>query len=127
MTGTEGGQHLRLGRLGENLAGWYLRLHGYRLLGRNVRLPTGEIDLVAVQGEILVFCEVKTRRHRGCGTAAEAVDERKQLRLARLAEEYLQRHPAFRESACRFDVVVVYREGLFWRVEVIADAFRPGW
>lgn len=116
-----------LGRWAEEAALWHLRFMGYRILGRNVRLGGGELDLVAIQGGILVFCEVKARRGGGAGTPAEAIHAAKQGRLVRLAGEYLQRHPELGELACRFDAVLVERQGWRWRVRVIRDAFRPGW
>ncbi|MBF0294212.1 MAG: YraN family protein [Magnetococcales bacterium] len=113
--------------LAERLAARRLRGMGYRILASNVRLRGGELDLVAKQGEILVFCEIKARRVTGSGEPGEAVDARKRHRLARLAMEYLGSRPDLAHLECRFDVVLLWRAGLWWRVEVIADAFRPGW
>ncbi|MBF0180110.1 MAG: YraN family protein [Magnetococcales bacterium] len=117
----------RFGALAERLAARRLRGLGYRILASNVRLRGGELDLVAKQGEILVFCEIKARRATGSGEPGEAVDARKRNKLARLAMEYLGSRPDLAHLECRFDVVLLWRSGLWWRVEVIADAFRPGW
>ncbi|MBF0272987.1 MAG: YraN family protein [Magnetococcales bacterium] len=115
------------GLLAEGVAARNLNRLGYRILERNVRFSRGELDLVAKHGEILVFCEVKARRGPLCGEPGEAIDARKQARLARLAVEYLRIHPELSGCPCRFDAVLLWREGWRWRTEVIADAFRPGW
>ncbi|MDP1027518.1 YraN family protein [Sphingomonas sp. KR1UV-12] len=72
------------GRRGERLAGWWLRLKGWRILDRRVRTPAGEVDLVARRGNLISFVEVKTRK-----TAAEldwAIDQRRLARVAAAAE-----------------------------------------
>ena len=81
-----------LGRRGEWFAAWWLRLHGYRILHRNVRVGGVEVDIVAARGRTLVVCEVKTRRNARFGTAAEAVDAHKERRLVHAGELLLQRH-----------------------------------
>lgn len=111
----------------ERVAERYLRGRGYRILERNVRLRHGELDLVAFHGETLVFCEVKARQGGRDISPGESLHARKQARLVRLAEGYLQQHPAYAEGSCRFDAVLVWKTGLVWRVEVIVDAFCPGW
>jgi len=78
------------GRAGEDAAAALLESHGYRILGRNVRVPGGEIDLVALDGAVLVFVEVKRRDSRRFGTALGAVDARKRRRLRELAADYAQ-------------------------------------
>lgn len=95
-----------LGKKGEALAAARLEAEGYQILTRNWRCPRGEIDVVAKDGDTLVFIEVKTRRSALCGSAAEAVDVRKQERLRLLARHFLfeQRCGA---PAYRFDVVAV--------------------
>ncbi|MBF0625209.1 MAG: YraN family protein [Magnetococcales bacterium] len=119
--------HLALGRQGEERAVEHLRRLGYRIMARNVRTRFGELDLVARDGDTLVFCEVKTRRDGDCGGPAAAIDWRKQQRLVRLAGAFLQQNPQWEELECRFDAVLLWRQGPEWRIQVIADAFRPGW
>lgn len=114
--------HKALGAAGETAAVQHLQAAGYRVLARNLRLPGGELDVVAEQGDTLVFIEVKTRRSQAFGGAAAAVDRRKQSRLILLAQRYLQRTGAS-DRACRFDVVTVEWSGTHWRVEIIANAF----
>ncbi len=97
----------QLGRLGEELACERLTALGLRIVARNWRCRTGEIDVVAAGPDLLVFCEVKTRRGHGYGTPAEAVTPAKRARLRQLAAAYLAavEHPACR---VRFDVVAVH-------------------
>ena len=80
--------HLALGRYGEELAARYLRERGLRVLERNWRCPEGEIDIVALDGDCLVVCEVKTRAGTGVGDPVEAVTWEKAMRLRRLSAAY---------------------------------------
>lgn len=92
------------GRRGERLAGWWLRLKGWRILDRRVRTPAGEVDLVARRGSLVAFVEVKTRR-----TAAEldhAIDERRLARVAAAAEVLMPRY-AGPEDDIRVDVILL--------------------
>jgi putative endonuclease len=93
------------GHAAESEAERYLRRKGYRILARNARTPSGELDLVARSGSVLVFVEVKARGSSTHGGAVGAVDSRKQARLVKLAAQYLARH-RLRNQPCRFDVVV---------------------
>lgn len=95
-----------LGRRGEAAAAKFLKRKGYIIVGRSERDRIGEIDLVAVDGQTVVFVEVKTRRHHDTGHPAEAVDEDKQRRITRASLSYLRRHDLL-ENAARFDVVAV--------------------
>lgn len=96
----------RVGEAGEQAAAEFLTASGYRIIARNVRFRSGEIDLIAQDGGVLVFVEVKTRRGRRYGTPGEAVTAAKQRRLARLASLYLARLGS-KPPPCRFDVVEV--------------------
>lgn len=93
------------GQAAESEAERYLRRKGYRILARNARTPSGELDLVARSGSVLVFVEVKARGASTHGGAVGAVDGRKQARLVKLAAQYLARH-RLRNQPCRFDVIV---------------------
>jgi putative endonuclease len=95
-----------VGAYGERLAARYLVDAGLVLLDRNWRSRTGELDIVARDGDVLVFCEVKTRRGPGFGTPAEAVGARKVARLRRLAAEWLAQADV-RPREIRFDVISV--------------------
>jgi putative endonuclease len=81
---------------------------GMQVLDRNWRCAEGEIDIVARDGDDLVFIEVKTRRDQNFGPPAESVIATKRLRLRRLAAQWLAEHPGYSENV-RFDVVSVLR------------------
>lgn len=89
----------------EREAARFLSGRGYRIVDRNVRFRRGEIDLVAYDGDVMVFVEVKGRRTEKYGGARLAVDERKKRRLDRLAGEYLARR-SLPLPPCRFDLVL---------------------
>ena len=95
-----------LGRTGERLAANELIRRGYRVLERNFRCLYGEIDLVAEDGQDLIFVEVKTRRGGAFGLPEEAVTWRKQQKIAQVASYYLDLH-ACSERSWRIDVVAV--------------------
>ncbi len=118
----EDGGRQGLGRRGERDAERYLKRHGYRILGRNFRAAGAEIDLIAAEGETLVFVEVKARRGIGTGTPQEAVDGRKQRRIRRAAEIYVARTRAH-DYPIRFDVVAIRMDGGEARFELLKDAF----
>ncbi len=111
-----------LGRRGERAAEKHLRRNGYRIVARNFRAAGAEIDLVAIDGEILVFVEVKTRRSRAAGAPEEAVDERKQKRMRRAAEVFARRYRAD-DSEMRFDIVAVDASGKRLEIELLRNAF----
>lgn len=109
----------RSGHTAEALAAWLLRAKGFRILARRYATPVGEIDLVARRADLLIFVEVK--RRPGLDAAAEALGRRQQLRIARAAEIFLQRHPAVRECGIRFDAIALAP----WRWPVhLVDVWR---
>ena len=101
----------RLGRTAEGLVAARLERSGWRMVGRNVRLPSGELDIVALEGPTLVFVEVKAGRagaRLGPERPAHAVGRRKRLKLRRLAREWIaERRSPSGVSGYRFDVVGV--------------------
>jgi putative endonuclease len=101
----------RLGRRAEELVATGLRRSGWRIVARNERLPSGELDIVAMDGGTLVFVEVKAGRAgaiRGPELPAHAVGRRKQLKLRRLAREWIaERRGPSGVAGYRFDVVGV--------------------
>jgi putative endonuclease len=111
------------GRIGEDLAHRYLRRQGCTIVARNYRTRSGsgEIDLVAWQGETLVFVEVKTRDSAEFGTPDRAVDADKEQHLRTAARDYARRAGVEWERI-RFDVVSVVLNPR--RIEWIRDAFR---
>lgn len=97
------------GRAAEEAAAGYLIRHGWRLLGRNVRIGRGELDIVARRGPVLAFVEVKARRSDTFGSPEDAVSPRKRRQVARLAELWLAARPWALERVAdvRFDIVAV--------------------
>ena len=112
------------GQAGESAAEEYLRRKGYRILARNLRSPLGELDLVAEDGQVLVFVEVKARRTDVFGGAIHAVHHRKQGKLIQLAAQYLARHH-IKNRLCRFDVVLLQgSDAVAPQIEHIQNAFE---
>ena len=105
-----------LGIEGEDLAARFLVQHGLEIVQRNYRCRLGEIDLVARDGETLVFVEVRLRGDARFGGAAASISFHKQRRLLAAAGLYLSR--LRRTPACRFDAVLLDRAG---RIEWLRD------
>jgi putative endonuclease len=97
-----------VGRYGERVAARYLADTGLQILDRNWRCAAGELDLVARDGPVVVFAEVKTRSSEAYGSPAEAVSAGKAERLQRLAVLWLEAH-GLTMAEVRFDVVSVLR------------------
>lgn len=107
-----------LGAAGENRAAEYLKKQGLKILKRNYKTPFGEADIVAQDGETVVFVEVKTRTNEQFSTPAAAVNKAKQRRYVNIARYY--EACAGREVYVRFDVM----ELLDREINYIKDAFR---
>jgi len=115
-----------LGRHAETRAKLYLERHGLRCLQRNFYCRGGEIDLIMLDGQCLVFVEVRYRRQHRLADAAYTVGPRKQARLIRAARVFLQTAPHYNDCVMRFDVVGIdagadEKVRLSW----LRDAFRP--
>lgn len=117
-----------LGNAGERLAARYLEERGLRIIERQWRGKAGEVDLVALDGEILIVVEVKTRRGRRFGDAEEAIDDTKAERLLALGEEYTASHREHSERYWRVDVVAITLDtsGRLERLTYLQDACRTG-
>jgi len=109
-----------LGEAAEELAATHLKAAGLRVLARNYVCRLGEIDLVCVEGEVLVFVEVRQRRSERYGGAAWSITAQKRQRIVNAARHYLMR--LGRLPACRFDVVLVC--GAAQRIEWLRSAFE---
>ena len=94
----------RLGERGEDAAAAYLERAGVTVVARNWRCPQGEIDIVGLDGETVVLCEVKTRRTPAKGSPEESITAAKRRRYSRLAEAYLQ-EAGLTDVSVRFDVI----------------------
>ncbi|MBI5376018.1 MAG: YraN family protein [Candidatus Schekmanbacteria bacterium] len=110
------------GRSGEEKAGKHLKKLGYRIIEKNFRTRFGEIDIIAEDGEYLVFVEVKTRTSSRFANPEDYVDERKQRKILKSAQIYLLQY-SLNERKCRFDVVSVSDTDKGAKVEVFKDAF----
>jgi len=95
------------GRSAEDFAAGYLQHQGLRLLERNWTCRSGELDLVMLDGDTVVFVEVRYRRYNAWGGALESVDLRKQQKLIRAAQLFLQQESRLAKHPCRFDVVAI--------------------
>ncbi len=107
------------GLYGELRAVRYLESLGYKIIERNYRNIFGEIDIVARDGETIVFVEVRRRDSRNYGTPIESIDMNKQKRIGRIACKYIV-DKGFEGMSVRFDVVSIY----MGHIEVIKDAFE---
>jgi len=101
----------RQGRSGERIAAWWLRLHGWRIVGERVKTRRGEVDLIARRQDTLAFIEVKTRGN--AAGLATAIDEYRLRRVVAAAEALLPRYGAGAENI-RVDVILVRP----WRLPV---------
>lgn len=108
-----------IGSVFEKQAGEYLKTKGYIIIEYNFRCKTGEIDIIALDGETLVFCEVKYRSDNRKGTPFEAVTISKQKKISRTALYYITKHQ-ITNMPCRFDVVGITRD----KIELIKNAFE---
>ncbi len=112
-----------LGRSGEDIACAYLERNNYVIVARGFRLFRGEIDIVARDGETLVFVEVKARADESHGRPEEAVTAAKQRQIRRIAQGFLVAHP-HPGVDCRFDVIaILFRGPDDCRLEHFVDAF----
>lgn len=97
-------KRILLGKTGEDQACRFLKRKGYSIVQTNYRTRCGEIDIIARQGPVLVFIEVKTRRSRSFGSPLLAVTAKKQRQISMVAQEYLSKNKLF-DTDARFDVV----------------------
>jgi putative endonuclease len=110
------------GARGEDAAVSYLESKGWKVLARNFRVRVGEIDIIARQGDIVAFVEVKSWESVPREDLARSVGPRKRSRIARAARLFLSRRPDLAEAHLRFDIVFLGGEGN--GIEHIAGAFN---
>lgn len=117
--------HNELGKTGEELAQQYLRKKRYTILQTNYKVRNIELDIIAQTKKTIVFVEVKTRSSEAFGMPEEAVDARKQQRIVRAANTYMQQYPDDYEA--RFDIIaVVMKDNAELEIRHTEDAFAPG-
>jgi len=115
------------GQIAENCARNLLEQHGLRTLTQNFRCKTGEIDVIMLDNDCIVFVEVRYRRQSKYGSALESVDQRKQRRVRQTALFFLQQHPKYQEHSCRFDVVALsgsLKDVKYLQNEWVKNAFQ---
>jgi len=117
------------GRAAEEAAARYLIHDGWRLLGRNVRVGRGELDIIARRGPVLAFVEVKARRTHTCGAPEDAVGVAKRRQVARLAELWLGARPWAMKGIdeVRFDIVAVDSTTFPSAIRHLPAAFTLDW
>jgi len=117
-----GTAHLKLGRLGEDLAVNALKERGYRIAERNAKIEKHEVDVIAVDGETLVFIEVKTRSSHEYGPPMSAITPKRIARFKKAATLYTMKKK-IKNVSIRFDVVTVDFADGKREVEVVKNAF----
>ena len=115
-------KHLELGKTGEDVALAHYLDSGYQMIARNWRCRVGELDLILSRDDVLVFCEVKTRRGTTHGGGFAAVTAIKQAKLRTLAEMFMM-HTSRWNAAARFDVASVLLTDGDATVDIFEDAF----
>jgi putative endonuclease len=110
------------GNAGEDLAAKFLESNGFTIVERNYRFERGEIDLIAEEGDELVFIEVKARNSTSFGAPEDAVTEEKQEQVRAVADGYLFEHD-IDNRPCRFDVVAIEFKNGIPEIRHIRDSF----
>ncbi len=110
------------GEVGEDLAVDYLKKAGFKILERNYRYERNEIDIIAEDGEDLVFVEVKARHSAKFGEPEDAITEEKQMRIQKAADGYFYERE-IDNHACRFDVIAIEYCNDKPEIRHIRDAF----
>jgi putative endonuclease len=108
------------GRRAEMLASIWLAVKGYRTLGRRVRTPFGELDIVMAAPDGTI-CLVEVKARKTAGEAMEAISARQQMRIARAAEYFMRSRPGLSNRPQRFDGVIIFP---FGRPRHVKDAWR---
>jgi len=116
-------ERLELGKFGEELALRKIKRLGYKKIIRNFRCPLGEMDIIARDGDTLVFMEIKTRKGRSIDYAKEAVNARKKRQISKVALAYMKSRDCS-DVRARFDVVAISLGRGKPEIEVIKNAFE---
>ena len=102
----------------------HLQAHGLQLLARNAQARGGELDLVMMDADVVVFVEVRYRASNAFGGGAASVDAAKRRKLVHAALVFLMRHPRHANAPCRFDVIDASGDPASPRLDWVRDAFR---
>lgn len=117
-------KHIKTGAYGEKVAFQYLLDKGYSIVAQNWRWGKGEIDIIAIFQDVLVFVEVKTRSKSVFGHPEESVSQKKQQLMFELASEYMYRQEF--EGEYRFDIIAIVLQPKI-QLQHYKDAFFPTW
>ena len=112
------------GDIVEGAALAHLQAHGLQLLARNAQARGGELDLVMLDADTVVFVEVRYRASSAFGGGFASVDARKRRKLVHAAQVFLMRQPRLAHAACRFDVVDATGDPTAPHLQWLRDAFR---
>ncbi len=114
------------GKRYEEKAALYLEGKGVVILERNFKCRQGEVDIIGLHGNCLVFVEVKYRRDTACGFPEEAVGPFKQMKICLVSDYYRFRHPEFVQRQVRYDVVAIRGEEIIWYQDAFSYCRRRG-
>ena len=103
-----------IGQSAESRAAEYLTKQGLKIIDRNFSAKTGEIDLIALDAETLVFIEVKFRKSNRFGQPYETVTHSKQQKIIRTAQTFLLKNKKYTNNACRFDIISMLNDEITW-------------
>ncbi len=115
-------KHQKFGEKSENLAVWYLKQNGYKIIEQNYRNRMGEIDIIARDKKTIVFVEVKSRRSIRYGSPKQAVPPKKQRTISMVALSYLKTTKQT-DAKARFDVVAITSNRDEPQIEIVKNAF----
>ena len=110
------------GKAGEAAAAFLFEEKGMKILAKNFRSPQGEVDIIALEGETIIFAEVKTWSTYGIDALEQALNNKKQRKIIETSKYFLSLHRKYRYMAVRFDVVFISPEG----ITHLASAFAEG-
>lgn len=113
-----------MGKAGEDLAVEFLKSLGYKIIHRNYYSQYGEIDIIALDNDLLVFLEVKTRTSN-LSSALSSVSYAKQLKLSQTASFFLSQNHQYEDHFTRFDLVVILKKPDSTKIQHYKDAFTP--
>jgi putative endonuclease len=116
--------HLKMGEATETLAKQYLLNEGLLLVEQNFRALSGEIDLIMMHDECLVFIEVRYRKSQNFGGALESITSSKQAKIRKTALYYLQKNANMPFKECRFDVIAATGKDETFEIQWLANAFQ---
>lgn len=111
----------QLGNKGESIAKLFLSKKGYKILHTNFRFQHKEVDIICLDKDTLVFCEIKTRTSKMFGFPEDAVTQKKRCYLKQCAEIYMLNHPEY--TKLRFDVISIIHNKITEEITHIEDAF----